>query len=196
MEIILLERISRLGNVGDVVNVKNGFARNFLLPAKKALRATEINKKQFESQRDALEAQNAKSRTEAEKLATTMQSLTVTLVRQASEDGKLFGSVAVRDIADMLNEQGHSIERRQVDLKASIKTLGVYPAAINLHPEVQVSVQVHVARNAESPLPPLEDEIEAEAENIAAADTDETATDASEETAPDADDAQAEEAVA
>lgn len=167
MEVILLERISRLGNVGDVVDVKPGFARNYLLPGKKALRATEANKKQFESQRAALEAQNAKSRQEAETRAQTMQNLAVTIVRQASEDGKLFGSVAVRDVADALAEQGHKVERRQIDLHAAIKYLGVYEAVINLHAEVPVKVKVHVARNAESPMP-LDEAEEAPAEEAAA----------------------------
>ena len=153
MEIILLERIGRLGNVGDVVNVKSGFARNFLLPTQKALRANETNKAVFESKRAALEAQNAASRAEAEKRAASMGNITVTLVRQASDDGKLFGSVAVRDIADALAEQGHTIERRLIDLTATIKSLGVYEATVNLHPEVAMSVKVHVARNADSPMP-------------------------------------------
>lgn len=158
MEVILLERINRLGNVGDVVKVKSGFARNFLLPFKKALRANETNKAVFESKRAALEAQNAEGRANAEKRAAGMGNLTVTVVRQASDDGKLFGSVAVRDIADALAEQGHVVERRQVDLTTAIKSLGVYEASVNLHPEVAISVKVHVARNAESPLP-IEDDV-------------------------------------
>ncbi len=153
MQVILLERINRLGNVGDVVNVKPGFARNFLLPFKKALRASEANKAVFEGKRAALEAQNAEGRAAAEKRAASMQNLTVTVVRQASDDGKLFGSVAVRDIAEALAEQGHTVERRQVDLATAIKSLGVYEAVVYLHPEVPVTVKVHVARNAESPLP-------------------------------------------
>lgn len=158
MEVILLERINRLGNVGDVVNVKPGFARNFLLPFKKALRANETNKTVFESKRAALEAQNAEGRAAAEKQAATMGNITVMVVRQAADDGKLFGSVAVRDIADALAEQGHKIERRQVDLLTAIKSLGVYEATVNLHPEVAITVKVHVARNAESPMPIDEEE--------------------------------------
>jgi large subunit ribosomal protein L9 len=163
MEVILLERISRLGSVGDTVRVRNGFARNFLLPQKKALRATVDNKAYFEAKRDVLERQNADARTSAEKQAETMQNLSVTIIRQASEDGKLYGSVAVRDIAEALAEAGYTIERRLIDLTASIKTLGVYQAIVALHPEVKLPVKVHVARNLDNPMP-LEEEIVPEAE--------------------------------
>ena len=149
MDIILLERIARLGAVGDVVKVKNGFARNFLFPQKKALRATEENKKVFEGKRAVLEKQNAESRAVAEKQAAAMGSVSVSIIRQASEDGKLYGSVAVRDIAVALEEAGHKIERRLIDMSTAIKTLGVYEATIHLHPEVSVPVKVQVARNAE-----------------------------------------------
>ncbi len=150
MEVILLERISRLGSVGDVVKVKNGFARNFLFPQKKALRATDDNKKVIEGKRAVLEKQSAEAKVTAEKLAKTMTNLAVTIIRQASEDGKLYGSVAVRDVAEALKESGHEVERRLIDLTSAIKSLGVYEATVNLHPEVHVSVKVHVARNAES----------------------------------------------
>ncbi len=150
MDVILLERISRLGSVGDVVKVKNGFARNFLFPQKKALRATDENKKVFESKRAVLEKQNAESKAAAEKRAAGMQNLSVSIIRQASEDGKLYGSVAVRDIAVALSEAGHEVERRYIDLTTAIKSLGVYEATIHLHPEVHVKVQVQVARSAES----------------------------------------------
>ena len=153
MEVILLEKINRLGSVGDTVKVRDGFARNFLLPQKKALRATEANKQVFEGKRAALEEQNAKARAAAEVQAKTMPNITVTVVRQASEDGKLYGSVTVRDVAEALADAGHKIERRLIDLNSGIKTLGVYEAVINLHAEVQVPVRVHVARNADSPLP-------------------------------------------
>ncbi len=149
MDVILLERISRLGSVGDVVKVKNGFARNFLLPQKKALRATEDNKKVFEGRRAVLEKQNAESKAVAEKLAASMGNLSVSIIRQASEDGKLYGSVAVRDIAVALEEAGHVIERRFIDLTSAIKSLGVYEATVHLHPEVSVPVKIQVARNAE-----------------------------------------------
>lgn len=150
MEIILLERIARLGGVGDVVSVKQGFARNFLLPQKKALRATESNKAVFEAKRAVLEAQNADARAKAEARAAGMQNIAVTVIRQAAEDGKLYGSVTVRDISDALKEAGHDIERRLIDLTTAIKTLGAYEATINLHPEVPVKLRVNVARNAES----------------------------------------------
>lgn len=150
MDVILLERISRLGVVGDVVKVKDGFARNFLFPQKKALRATEENKKVFEGRRAVLEKQNAEGRAVAEKRAAGMQNLSVSIIRQASEDGKLYGSVAVRDIAVALAEAGHEIERRFIDLTTAIKSLGVYEATVHLHPEVEVLVKIHVARNADS----------------------------------------------
>lgn len=165
MEVILLERINRLGAVGDVVKVKPGFARNFLLPLKKALRATDENKKVFEAKRAVLEKQSNDAKKEAEKLAKGMQNLSVTIIRQASEDGKLYGSVAVRDVADALKEAGHTIERRLIDLNTAIKNLGVYEAVVNLHPEVQVPVKVQVARNAESL---LAQELEAPAKEEAA----------------------------
>lgn len=150
MDVILLERISRLGGVGDVVKVKNGFGRNFLLPQKKALRATDENKKVFEAKRAVLEKQNAEGKAAAEKIAKTMQNLSVSVIRQASEDGKLYGSVAARDVEVALAEAGHKVERRYIDLTTAIKSLGVYEAVVNLHPEVQVKVKVNVARNADS----------------------------------------------
>jgi len=149
MDVILLERISRLGSVGDVVKVKNGFARNFLLPQKKALRATEDNKKVFEGKRAVLEKQNNETKAAAEKIAATMTNLSVSIIRQASEDGKLYGSVAARDVEVALEEAGHKVERRFIDLTTAIKALGVYEAVVNLHPEVSVKVKVQVARNAE-----------------------------------------------
>lgn len=169
MDVILLERISRLGGVGDVVKVKNGFGRNFLLPQKKALRATDENKKVFELKRAVLEKQNAESKLAAEKVAATMQGLSVSIIRQASEDGKLYGSVAARDVEVALAEAGHKVERRYIDLTTAIKSLGVYEAVVNLHPEVHVKVKVQVARNAEGLLaqelaakPEAEAEVEVE----------------------------------
>ncbi len=180
MDVILLERISRLGSVGDVVKVKNGFARNFLLPQQKALRATEENKKVFEGRRAVLEKQNAESKAVAEKLAATMADLSVSIIRQASEDGKLYGSVAVRDIAVALADAGHAIERRFIDMTSAIKTLGVYEATIQLHPEVEVPVKVHVARNAEGLLAQELAEKEAVVEAEEAAVAEEVAADAAE----------------
>jgi large subunit ribosomal protein L9 len=173
MDVILLERISRLGSVGDVVKVKNGFARNFLFPQKKALRATDENKKVFEGRRAVLEKQNSEGKAVAEKQAAGMQNLAVTIIRQASEDGKLYGSVAVRDIAVALEEAGHKIERRNIDLTTAIKSLGAYEATINLHPEVHVTLKINVARNAESLLEKelnAKDEAPAESEMFDSAD--------------------------
>lgn len=150
MDVILLERIARLGGVGDVVKVKNGFGRNFLLPQKKALRATDENKKVFEAKRAVLEKQNAETRAAAEKIAAKMGNLSVSIIRQAAEDGKLYGSVGARDIETALAEAGFTVERRYIDLTTAIKTLGVYEATVNLHPEVHVKVKVNVARNADS----------------------------------------------
>lgn len=153
MEVILLERISRLGGVGDVVKVKDGFGRNYLLPQKKALRANKNNKELFESQREALEKRNAEQRGVAEKRAVEFKDIMVTVIRQASEDGKLYGSVAVRDVSDALKEAGHEVDRRLIDLTTTIKSLGLYDVTISLHPEVRVTIKVHVARNADSPIP-------------------------------------------
>lgn len=150
MQVILLERISRLGAVGDKVKVRDGFARNFLLPQKKALRATEENVKYFESKRAVLEKQNAEAKAAAEKRAKELGTPSVTIIRQASEDGKLYGSVSVRDVSDALTESGVQIERRLIDLNSAIKSLGTYEAVIHLHPEVPVTLKINVARNADS----------------------------------------------
>lgn len=147
MEVILLERVGRLGSVGDVVKVKNGYGRNFLLPRKKALRATDANKAVFEARRAEIEAQNASARANSEKAAKAMGSLSVKIVRQASEDGKLYGSVVVRDVVDALAEQGHKVDRKQVELTSTIKTTGAYTAKLTLHPEVVLTVAVNVVRN-------------------------------------------------
>ena len=160
MEVILLERISRLGGVGDVVKVKDGFARNYLIPTKKALRASKDNKAVFESQRETLEKQNLERKAAAEVQAKKLEGVIATVVRQAADDGKLYGSVAVRDVAEALEAQGHKVDRRLIDLNATIKSIGLYDVTINLHPEVPVKVKVHVARNADSPLP--QDIVEAE----------------------------------
>ncbi len=150
MEIILLERIEKLGQMGDVVKVKPGFARNFLLPRKKALRATEENKRQFESRRGQLEAENLKLRSEAEKAVAKMEGLDVVLVRQAGEAGQLYGSVNARDIAAAVTAAGFTINRRQVRLSKPIKALGLYDVHVDLHPEVTVGVNANVARSEEA----------------------------------------------
>ena len=147
MEVILLERVGRLGTVGDVVKVKDGYGRNFLLPQKKALRATKESKAIFEARRAEIEAENARARAVAEKQAEGLKGLSVKIVRQSSEDGKLYGSVAVRDVADSVNEKGHNFERKQFILDATIKNVGSYITKLVLHPEVIVSVRTHVVRN-------------------------------------------------
>jgi len=149
MEVILLERIGRLGQMGDVVRVKDGFARNFLLPKGKALRATKENKTRFESMRAELEAKNTALKGDANKVAGKLQGKTVTALRQASETGQLFGSVSPRDIAAMLEADGIEVNRAQVVLNAPIKTIGQFKVPIALHPEVEVTVIVNVARNAD-----------------------------------------------
>ena len=147
MEVILLERIETLGQMGDVVNVKPGYARNYLLPQKKALRATEDNRREFEEKRVQLEADNLDRRQDAEKVGTKLDGLSVTLIRQAGEAGQLYGSVRSHDIAECVKEAGFAIDRRQVQLSYPIKTLGVHEVRIDLHPEVSVTVTANVARS-------------------------------------------------
>jgi large subunit ribosomal protein L9 len=149
MEVILLERIAKLGQMGDVVKVKPGFARNFLLPKKKALRATEANRKYFETKRAQLEAQNLAQRGEAEKVSAKLDGLAVVLIRQAGEGGQLYGSVSARDIAAAVTQAGFTVERRQVELNQPIKAVGIHKVAVDLHPEVRVTVTVNVARSPE-----------------------------------------------
>jgi len=149
MDVILLERIGRLGQMGDTVRVKDGFARNFLLPQGKALRANEANRQKFEGQRAQLEARNLERKSAAEKAAETLDGLTFIIVRSAGETGQLYGSVATRDIADLLSEEGFSIHRNQVELNHPIKTIGLTNVAIALHPEVEVTVTLNIARTAE-----------------------------------------------
>lgn len=149
MEIILLERIGRLGQMGDVVRVKDGFARNFLLPQGKALRATKSNMKHFETQRVQLEAKNLEQKTEASAVASKVDGKDFVIIRQAGDTGQLYGSVATRDIAELVTEGGCSIERRQVLLDRPIKNLGLHPVRLSLHPEVEATVTVNVARTEE-----------------------------------------------
>lgn len=149
MEVILLEKIEKLGQMGDVVKVKPGFARNFLLPRQKALRATEENRKVFEAQRAQLEVANQKRREVAEGVAAKMDGETVNLIRQAGEAGQLYGSVNARDIADALKADGFEVGRNQVELTKPIKTLGFFPVRVVLHPEVVQEVKVNVARSEE-----------------------------------------------
>jgi large subunit ribosomal protein L9 len=146
MDVILLERIEKLGQMGDIVTVKSGYARNFLLPQKKALRATDRNRVQFESQRTQLEADNLKRRQEAEAVAGKMEVLDVTLIRQAGDSGQLYGSVSARDISDVVTESGVTVGRGQILLDRAIKELGLHPIRISLHPEVSVELTVNIAR--------------------------------------------------
>ena len=148
MEIILLERIEKLGGIGDVVTVKNGFARNFLLPNNKALRANEANRKLFEANRSKIEADNAERRTDAEGRASGIDGQQVVLIRQASNTGQLYGSVSVRDIVDALVENGvEGVGKAMIELERPIKSLGLFDVKVKLHPEVVVTVQVNVARS-------------------------------------------------
>ena len=149
MDVILLERVEKLGAIGDVVSVKDGFARNFLLPRKKALRANEANKKVFEANRARIEAENANRRAEAEVEAKTFDNTTVTLIRQASNVGQLYGSVAVRDLVEVLVADGHKVNKSQIVLDRPIKAIGLYDVRVALHPEVAVTVKVNVARSPE-----------------------------------------------
>ena len=160
MQIILLERVEKLGHIGDVVTVKDGFARNFLLPNKKALRANEANRKVFEANRERIVAENAAKRTEAEKESKTLEGVSVTLIRQASNTGQLYGSVAVRDIIDSLNADGHKVIKAQVVLDKPIKAIGLYEVKVSLHAEVGVTVKVNVARS------PEEAEMQAQGVNV------------------------------
>ena len=149
MEVILLERISRLGQMGDTVKVKDGFARNFLLPKGKALRANENNKQKFEGQRAQLEARNLERKTEATAISEKLDGKTFVVVRSAGETGQLYGSVSTRDIADILTAEGFTVNRNQVELNQPIKAIGLTNVAISLHPEVEVTVTLNIARSTE-----------------------------------------------
>ena len=149
MEVILLERVEKLGQIGDIVSVKNGFARNYLLPNKKALRANEANKKVFEANRAKIESENATRRTDAEKASKDVEGKTVQLIRQASNVGALYGSVSARDIVEALEGEGAKVTKSQVVLDRPIKAIGLHEVKIALHPEVAVTVKVNVARSPE-----------------------------------------------
>ncbi len=147
MEIILLERIEKLGTIGDVVTVKDGYARNFLLPQKKALRSNNANRAVFEANRERLEKENAERRVEAEQAGTTLDGVEVVLIRASSNSGQLYGSVNVRDIAAALEEKGHKVDKRQVVMGSPIKSIGMSDVTVALHPEVRVTIKVNVARS-------------------------------------------------
>ena len=152
MDVILLEKVEKLGTIGDVVTVKSGFARNYLLPQEKALRATKANIAYFEGQKKQIEKANEEARKDAEKLAKKVDGITVTLIRQASEGGQLYGSVTARDIANLVNEsldKDAPLDRKHVVLEQNHKTLGLFPIKLMLHPEVSVTVTVNIARSEE-----------------------------------------------
>lgn len=148
MEVVLLERVEKLGQMGEVVRVKDGYARNYLLPQRKALRASKANMARFEEQRAQLEANNLAQRQEAEKVAGKMNGVSVTILRQASETAALYGSVSTRDIAAALTAAGYTTDRAQVLLDRPIKNLGIYKVRVSLHPEVSIEASVNVARSA------------------------------------------------
>nr|WP_295463556.1 50S ribosomal protein L9 [Mesorhizobium sp.] len=149
MEVILLERISRLGQMGDTVKVKDGFGRNFLLPQGKALRANAANKKKFEGQRAQLEARNLERKSEAQQVADRLDGKSFIAVRSAGETGQLYGSVSTRDIAELLTAEGFTVSRNQVELNQPIKEIGVRNVAILLHPEVEVTITLNIARSVD-----------------------------------------------
>src|SRR5687768_9047955 len=149
MDVILLERIEKLGAIGDVVKVKNGYARNFLLPNGKALRANEANRKVFEANRARIESQNAERRSAAEKDAQKVDGVTIQLIRQASNTGQLYGSVSARDLAELLEAEGHKVAKNQIILDRPIKAIGLHEVKVSLHPEVSVAIKVNVARSPE-----------------------------------------------
>ena len=147
MKVILLERVGRMGQIGDEVTVKDGFARNFLLPQQKALRATEANRSRFEKERTTIEKRNTERREQAAGIASGLNGKSVVIIRQAGETGQLYGSVSSRDVADALASDGYAVARSQVSLAIPIKTVGVHPVSLNLHAEVAVSITVNVARS-------------------------------------------------
>ena len=149
MQVILLERVAKLGQMGETVKVRDGFARNYLLPLGKALRSNEANKKRFESERATLEARNLERKSEAQAVAETLGGKSFIVVRSAGETGQLYGSVSTRDIADLLTAEGFSVNRNQILLNQPIKTIGVTNVAIALHPEVEVTITLNIARTAD-----------------------------------------------
>jgi large subunit ribosomal protein L9 len=180
MEVILLERVEKLGGIGDVVTVKNGFARNFLLPNKKALRANEANRKVFEANRSKIESDNADRRTDAEKASKDVDGKTVKLIRQASNTGQLYGSVSARDIVEALDAEGAKVTKSQIVLARPIKNIGVHDVKVALHPEVAVTVKVNVARS------PEEADLQAQGVDVLAQMFEDEAAPAAEELAPEA----------
>jgi large subunit ribosomal protein L9 len=160
MEVILLERVAKLGQMGETVRVKDGFARNFLLPKGKALRATKENKARFDSMRSQLEARNLELKGEAEKISSNLNGKSFIILRQASETGQLYGSVTTRDLATIVSEAGINLDRSQVGLNAPIKMIGMHKVPVSLHPEIEVAITINVARNGD------EAERQARGENV------------------------------
>ena len=180
MEVILLERVEKLGQIGDIVTVKNGFARNYLLPNKKALRANEANKKVFEANRTKIEADNASKRSDAETASKDVEGKAVQLIRQASNVGALYGSVSARDIVEALEGEGAKVAKNQVVLDRPIKNIGVHDVKVALHPEVSVTVKVNVARS------PEEADLQAQGIDVLAQMFEDDAAPVAEELAPEA----------
>ena len=164
MDVILLERIAKLGQMGETVKVRDGFARNYLLPLGKALRANEANKKRFESERATLEARNLERKSEAQAVAEKLDGKSFVIVRSAGETGQLYGSVAARDVIDALAAEGFNIGRNQVELNTPIKAIGLHKVVLHLHSEVEISVELNVARSAD------EAERQAKGESLTSAD--------------------------
>lgn len=164
MEVILLERIAKLGQMGETVKVRDGFARNYLLPLGKALRANEANKKRFESERATLEARNLERKSEAQKVAESLDGKSFIMVRSAGETGQLYGSVAARDIVEALAAEGFNIGRNQVELNTPIKSIGLHKVVLHLHSEVEIAIELNVARSAD------EAERQAKGETLTSAD--------------------------
>jgi large subunit ribosomal protein L9 len=149
MEVILLQRLGKLGQMGDVVRVKDGFARNFLLPQGKALRATDANKAKFEGMKQNLQVKNLETKSEADKIGAKLDGKSFPVIRQASETGQLYGSVTPRDLAALLTENGFEVDRNQIALNVPIKTIGQHKVPVHLHPEVEINVTINVARSAD-----------------------------------------------
>jgi len=162
MQVILLERVEKLGQIGDEVKVKDGFARNFLLPKKKALRATKANRDYFQTQKAQIEANNLKLKGEAEKIGSKLDGQKFTLIRQAGDRGQLYGSVSPRDVSDAMEKAGFKVDRHQVSISQAIKSIGLFTLPVVLHPEVKVNVTVNVARSED------EAERQARGENVLA----------------------------
>lgn len=178
-EVILLQRVAKLGQMGDIVKVKPGYARNYLLPQGKAMRATSTNRERFERERSQLEAQNIKYREEAERLLERLEGITVTVIRQAGESGNLYGSVSARDISEGVSKEGLTITRQQVEIHHPIKMLGLYQVKVQLHPEIHLDVRVNVARSVEE----AERQAKGEATDVEALETEAVKTEAVENTA-------------